>query len=131
MPALSSREPGAVSATRRRETTATFAEPLPVSVRAFTQDDAQRWDAYVHRCPQATFFHLIGWRAMRAMGWTGAHRTLKSYMQSRGIPVTSVDGFPEFFAEATKQRRGQWRSEWTSRGILNYFRTGYGMKALP
>ncbi len=69
--------------------------------------------------------------AAAALGWTGAHRTLKTYMQSRGVSVTSTDGFPEYFAEATKQRRGQWRSEWTSKEILNYFRSGYGMGPLP
>src|SRR5260370_40934924 len=31
-------------------------------VRAPEEADAQRWDAFVHRCPSATFFHRFGWR---------------------------------------------------------------------
>jgi len=69
--------------------------------------------------------------AAAALGWTDPHRTLKTYLQSRGVSVTSTDGFPEYFVEATKQRRGQWRSEWTSKEILNYFRNGYSMSPLP
>jgi FemAB-related protein (PEP-CTERM system-associated) len=33
-------------------------------VRAFTAADAARWDAFVERCPDATFFHRIGWRGL-------------------------------------------------------------------
>jgi FemAB-related protein (PEP-CTERM system-associated) len=33
-----------------------------VSVRAFRDGDRDRWDAFVFACPQATFFHRIGWR---------------------------------------------------------------------
>lgn len=33
-----------------------------VVVRAFRPDDASRWDAFVERCADATFFHRIGWR---------------------------------------------------------------------
>jgi FemAB-related protein (PEP-CTERM system-associated) len=33
-----------------------------VIVRAFGTGDAARWDAFVDRCPDATFFHRIGWR---------------------------------------------------------------------
>jgi len=69
--------------------------------------------------------------AASALGWTDAHRTLKTYLQSRGVAVTSTDGFPEYFVEATKQRRGQWRSDWTAKEILNYFRSGYSMSPLP
>lgn len=32
------------------------------SVRPFEPKDAQRWEAFVARSPQATFFHRIGWR---------------------------------------------------------------------
>ena len=31
-------------------------------VREFEPRDAAVWDAYVAHCPDATFFHLIGWR---------------------------------------------------------------------
>jgi FemAB-related protein (PEP-CTERM system-associated) len=43
-----------------------FAEvaTLPVAVRPFATADAARWDAFVERCPEATFFHRIGWRSI-------------------------------------------------------------------
>ncbi len=31
-------------------------------VRAFARDDAARWDEFVEQCPDATFFHRIGWK---------------------------------------------------------------------
>ncbi|MEO8753284.1 MAG: FemAB family XrtA/PEP-CTERM system-associated protein [Casimicrobiaceae bacterium] len=34
----------------------------PVQVRAFVAADAPKWTAFVERCPEATFFHSIGWR---------------------------------------------------------------------
>jgi FemAB-related protein (PEP-CTERM system-associated) len=37
---------------------------VPVEVRDFADVDAARWDAYVERAPEATFFHRIGWRAL-------------------------------------------------------------------
>ncbi len=33
-------------------------------VRAFAPDDAPRWEQYVEACPEATFFHRIGWRGI-------------------------------------------------------------------
>ena len=33
-----------------------------VSVRPFVAADAAAWDEFVQRCPDATFFHRIGWR---------------------------------------------------------------------
>ena len=33
-----------------------------VTVRPFANADAGRWDAFVEGCPEATFFHRIGWR---------------------------------------------------------------------
>ncbi len=33
-----------------------------VSVRPFAAADAAAWEAFVQRCPEATFFHRIGWR---------------------------------------------------------------------
>jgi hypothetical protein len=33
-----------------------------VSVRPFAAADAGAWEAFVQRCPEATFFHRIGWR---------------------------------------------------------------------
>jgi len=34
----------------------------PVAVRAYRDADAACWDAFVEACPDATFFHRIGWR---------------------------------------------------------------------
>ncbi len=33
-------------------------------VREFEDADAERWDAFVDGCPEATFFHRAGWRAV-------------------------------------------------------------------
>jgi FemAB-related protein (PEP-CTERM system-associated) len=34
----------------------------PAVVRPYAVEDAPHWDAFVERCPEATFFHRIGWR---------------------------------------------------------------------
>jgi hypothetical protein len=68
--------------------------------------------------------------AALALGFPAPDRTLKTYMQSRGVAVASSDGFPEWFSKATGQRRGQWRPEWTARPLVNYFRDGFAMPAL-
>ncbi len=36
----------------------------PLVVRDVAPGDAERWDAFVGRCPEATFFHRIGWRGI-------------------------------------------------------------------
>jgi len=33
-----------------------------VSVRPFVAADAAAWEEFVQRCPEATFFHRIGWQ---------------------------------------------------------------------
>jgi FemAB-related protein (PEP-CTERM system-associated) len=33
-----------------------------VSVRLFAEADRERWEAFVRDCPDATFFHRVGWR---------------------------------------------------------------------
>jgi len=38
------------------------ANALPLDVRAFRDEDANRWERFVQGCPQASFFHRIGWR---------------------------------------------------------------------
>ena len=35
---------------------------LRTAVRAFERNDAERWEAFVNSCPDATFFHRLGWR---------------------------------------------------------------------
>ena len=69
--------------------------------------------------------------AASALGWTDPNRTLKTYLQTLGHSVNSDDGFIEFFNEATQQRKGYWRTELTSRPLVNYMRKGFGMDALP
>jgi len=38
--------------------------PAAVAVRVFAPRDAAAWDAFVARCPEATFFHKSGWRGI-------------------------------------------------------------------
>jgi FemAB-related protein (PEP-CTERM system-associated) len=38
------------------------ATAMPLRVRAFGAVDRARWEEFVHRCPDATFFHRIGWK---------------------------------------------------------------------
>jgi len=40
------------------------ARPDVVRVRDYAAADAGAWDAYVERCPDATFFHRAGWRTL-------------------------------------------------------------------
>jgi FemAB-related protein (PEP-CTERM system-associated) len=35
-----------------------------IRVRSFVRDDVVRWDEFVDHCPDATFFHRIGWKAV-------------------------------------------------------------------
>lgn len=48
--------------------TAAIATGLSPAVRVVARDyvaaDAPRWEAFVDRCPQATFFHKLGWRGI-------------------------------------------------------------------
>lgn len=64
-------------------------------------------------------------------GWPDPNRTVKTYLQGLGYTVNSDDGFLEFFNEAKLQRKGNWRSEFTSKYLLNYFREGFNMEPLP
>lgn len=63
-------------------------------------------------------------------GWLDPERTLKTYLESLGVTVTSDDGFIEYFNEAKQQRRGYWRKEYTARPLVNYIREGFGMDTL-
>ena len=68
--------------------------------------------------------------AAAALGWRDPNRTLKSYLISQGLPVTSSDGYMEYYKLAVDMRRGRWRPELTSRAIANYIRDGFGRAAL-
>jgi FemAB-related protein (PEP-CTERM system-associated) len=34
----------------------------PLRVRGFRREDTARWEDFIHHCPDATFFHRIGWK---------------------------------------------------------------------
>ena len=44
--------------------------PANISVKLMQPADMARWDAFVADCPDATFFHRAGWKAVieRAFG---------------------------------------------------------------
>lgn len=58
-----------------------------VSIRAFRPADAARWDGYVARCANATFFHRIGWRAILEEAFR--HRT-HYLVAERGETIVGV-----------------------------------------
>ncbi|WP_418647192.1 FemAB family XrtA/PEP-CTERM system-associated protein [Thauera butanivorans] len=35
---------------------------MPIKVKPLSPEHAERWDAFVRECPQATFFHLSAWQ---------------------------------------------------------------------
>ena len=96
-------------------------EYLPVAAAVGTAPDTsyQRNQLYADRAAAAA-----------RLGWTNPNRTLKTYLQSQGVVVTSTDGFPEYFAKATALRRGQWSPQWTARPLVNYIRNGFAMQAV-
>jgi FemAB-related protein (PEP-CTERM system-associated) len=53
-----------------------------IVVRRLDAADRERWDAFVHACPRATFFHLSGWSELieRVFG----HRTWYLYAERAG-----------------------------------------------
>ncbi|MGE3332899.1 MAG: FemAB family XrtA/PEP-CTERM system-associated protein [Rhodospirillaceae bacterium] len=52
------------------------------TVRALTDHDHRRWDAFVQECPEASFFHRAGWRTVveRSFG----HRTHYMFAERDG-----------------------------------------------
>lgn len=66
---------------------ADLAAEAGLKVRTFEATDAARWDAFVAGCPDATFFHRIGWREVIESAFR--HRT--HYMLAeRGDRVVGV-----------------------------------------
>ena len=64
-----------------------------IVVRQLSADDESHWDAFVQNCPEATFFHLAGWRRVieRAFG----HPTYYLLAERKGIisgvlPLTHI-----------------------------------------
>jgi len=56
-------------------------------VRSFAAADEARWDAFVEACPQATFFHRIGWK--RIIEEVFRHRT-HYLLAERGGQIAGV-----------------------------------------
>lgn len=65
--------------------------------------------------------------AARALGMKDPNRTLKTYLNSKGIVVTSPDGFPEYYGLAINMRRGNWNPDLTAKQLVDYYRDGVGM----
>ena len=66
---------------------------LPIVVNLLKGEDAPRWDDFVRRCPQATFFHLSAWREL--MEQVFDHRTFYLYAERAGdivgvLPLAEV-----------------------------------------
>ena len=64
-----------------------------IQIRALSNGDASRWDAFVEGHPEATFFHLSGWR--RILGDVLGHRTHYLYAERDGelagvLPLAQV-----------------------------------------
>ena len=55
---------------------------LPINVSMLTQSQRARWDEFVHRCPQATFFHLSAWQDI--LDQVFDHRTFYLYAERAG-----------------------------------------------
>jgi FemAB-related protein (PEP-CTERM system-associated) len=56
--------------------------PSPLQVKEFAHGDAERWDAFVHRCAEATFFHRAPWRGIIESVFR--HRTYYLYAERAG-----------------------------------------------
>lgn len=66
---------------------------LPIVVNLLKGEDALRWDDFVRRCPQATFFHLSAWCDI--MEGVFDHRTFYLYAERAGdivgvLPLAEV-----------------------------------------
>jgi FemAB-related protein (PEP-CTERM system-associated) len=59
----------------------------PLCIRGVERVDEARWDAFVERCPEATFFHRIGWK--RVLEGCFGHRT-HYLLAERGDAIVGV-----------------------------------------
>ena len=55
---------------------------LDVSIKELTAERSSQWDAFVETCPNATFFHLAGWK--QAIERSFGHRAYYLYAESGG-----------------------------------------------
>lgn len=66
---------------------------LPLIVKTLSPPDVPRWDAFVHACPQATFFHLAAWQGITEQIFR--HRSFFLYAERAGeivavLPLAEV-----------------------------------------
>ena len=59
----------------------------PLRIERFARGDAPRWDAFVQRCPEATFFHRIAWQEVIEACF--GHRT-HYLMATRGAELAGI-----------------------------------------
>ena len=59
----------------------------PLRVRDYERDDAARWEAFVAHCPEATFFHRIGWRELLTGSF--GHRA-RYLIAERGTSIVGI-----------------------------------------
>jgi len=60
---------------------------IPVLVRPYAPADSVRWDDFVTRCPDATFFHLSGWKEVIERVFR--HRTFY-WLAERGGTIVGI-----------------------------------------
>mgnify|MGYP002137355341 CR=1 FL=1 len=80
---------------------------LPINVSMLTHSQRERWDEFVHRCPQATFFHLSAWQDI--LDQVFDHRTFYLYAERAGdivavLPMAEVRS-REFYEKPTTERK--------------------------
>jgi FemAB-related protein (PEP-CTERM system-associated) len=57
-------------------------ETLPLEIRSLTKEEEARWDKFVETYPEATFFHLAGWREVLEQAYR--HRAYYFYAEQGG-----------------------------------------------
>lgn len=62
-----------------------------------------------------------------AKGGADSERTLKTYLQSLGITVNSIDGVHEAVAIFKTMDRNNWPTQYSAKSINNYIRAGLGL----
>ena len=59
----------------------------PITVREFRVDDEKCWDDFVRACPEATFFHLSGWKGIIERVF---HHRTRYLLAERGDRIVGV-----------------------------------------
>ena len=54
-----------------------------IEIRELTESEFERWDSFVKDCPDATFFHLAGWKTVLEQAF--GHRTHYLYAERDGV----------------------------------------------